>query len=341
MSKKEIFNKEAIEEFFECCDLEYSEILNLFDTFANISLKFLCKLDEVLPDDDIKFEYEYEKINFDDTIKLVQEFLLSLNKKYLDIFNKSLVDGTFEFFLPEDDLQERPEEPIIYPNPNAIIYIPIQNNIQDGIIIVHEFFHYLNDLNLHDGSRDLFTEMFSIYFELRFGQFISLKGMDINSFNRSVCERLENASLSSDNFFFVSSILDVYSNSGKIDKSSIKFVDKYRKNYSDYIKEIVAFYRNQQFIEELSSFVCDSSYVIGTLLSFYMLAEPKIGDIKMCYINDNVNYMNVGQVLDVLGTNFDCYDKWIDSCIDSFKKAKGELDGKSYSYSRTNSSRKN
>lgn len=336
-----MLNKKAIEDFFEYYDLEYNEILNLFDTFANISLKFLYELDEELPDEDIKYEHEYEKIYFDDTIKLIQEFLAGINKKYLDIFNKSLVDGTFEFYLPEDDLKERPDEAVIYPNPNAIIYIPIQNNIQDGIIIVHEFFHYLNDFNLLSRTRALFTEMFSIYFELRFAQFIVLKNMDINSFNRCICERVENSALSSDNLFFISAILDVYSNYGTLNKKSIKFIDKYRQNYGDYVKEIVAFYRDREFIEELPNYVCDVSYTIGTLLSFYMLKEPMISDIKMCYINDNINSMNIEQVLKILETNFDCYDDWIEACIDNFKKAKGELDGKSYSYSRTNGCRKN
>ena len=68
-------------------------------------------------------------------------------------------------FLPEDDLVERPEEPITTPKPQSNINIPINYTIEDGAIIIHEFFHFLNETEEFSGIRDIFTEMISIYFE--------------------------------------------------------------------------------------------------------------------------------------------------------------------------------
>lgn len=331
-------NKEAIEDVLKCYELECSELLDIAGNFSIISTDFVIQLDEVLPETGFNFEYEY--IDIKDTIKLVQEFLSSIDKKYLDIFNKSLVDGTFELFLKEDDLIERPDYPITSFKPQPIIYIPVLNNMSDGLIIVHEFFHYLNDKEQLVGVRKIFTEMISIYFELRFGQFLSNKGISTSAFYKEVCERLENVAISCDNLYFTSAVLDIYHNTGEIKRKNIKFLDKYRQVYDYSQNDILGFYQDIDFIDGINEFSSDVSYVLGTLLSFKALKDPIVSDVKMKYINDNINEMTIKDVLLTLETDFDEYLEWIEECINNLKKAKGEVYEKSYSYSRTNCSRK-
>lgn len=244
MTKREIIkqNKEAIECILQRYELNGNELLKLFGKFSIIGTDFLCELSEIIPEEG--FQFDYEKMDIRDSIKLVREFLVNIDKKYLEIFDKSLNNGTFELFLEEDDLEERPDEPITMPKPEAVIYIPVQNKITDGQIIIHEFFHYLNDEEDLVVNRDIFTEMISIYFELRFCKFLEEKGITKNLFNKEVCERLDNTLLSGDNLCFTSSSLDIYYNTGEINKRNIKFLDKYRQIY-DYNKDdLLSFYHD-------------------------------------------------------------------------------------------------
>lgn len=339
MTKREIIkqNKKAIECILERYELNGKEMLDLFGILSIIGTDFLVELSEIIPEEG--FQFDYEKMNIRDSIKLVREFLVNIDKKYLEIFDKALNDGTFELFLEEDDLVERPDEPITMPKPNAIIYIPVQNKITDGQIIIHEFFHYLNDNDDIVVNREVFTEMISIYFELRFCNFLEEKGITKDLFNKEVCERLDNALLSGDNLCFSSSSLDIYYNTGEINKRNIKFLDKYRQIY-DYNKDdLVKFYHDSDFIDGILDFNNDVSYVIGTLLSFYALKEPIIYDIKMKYINDNINSMKIEDVFNSLDTNFGEYLEWLNACKDNLEIAMGEVYEKSYSDSRSNSSR--
>ena len=79
MTKEEIVNtnKEAIEYVLKCYELECSELLDILGNFSIISAEFLCCLEENL--EEYEFDFEHEKIDIKDTIKLVQEFLSMLD----------------------------------------------------------------------------------------------------------------------------------------------------------------------------------------------------------------------------------------------------------------------
>lgn len=339
MTKEEIVNdnKVTLEYLLQENEFICEDIVKSFWLYVQIADDYLYRIYNILSEKE--FMMDYDKMEISDTISLVREFLLDLSPKYLQIFDKLLVDGTFELFLSEDNLIERPSEPVAMGKPNAIIYIPINYNLSDGAIIIHEFFHYLNNLEKYRSIRDIFTEMISIYFELRFLQFLDNNGISDNSFSKGICKRAYYTISSAENLFYTSSIFDIYYNTGEISKKSIKFIDKYRHLYSENMKNVFKFYISEDFSKNMNNFRDDMSYLIGTLLSFNALKEPKVSDIKMCYINDNMSDMNMGQVLDVLEISFDRYLDLIRDCQNILKKAKGELDEKGYSYSRTNSRR--
>lgn len=339
MTKKEILknNNEELEYLLKENEFICQELPNLYGFFSKISDDYLYFIYEVLNEEEVSLNYD--KMGIENTLSLVRKYLSNLDLNYLNLFDKLLIDGTFELFLKEDDLIKRPEKPIAMGKPNSIIYVPINYDVSDGAIIVHEFFHYLNDLEKYRGIRNIFTEMTSIYFELRFLQFLDEKNIGSNNFNKGVSERLYFTSGSAENLYYVGAIFDVYHNIGKVNKMNIKFIDEWRNIYLESIKDIVEFYHSEDFIEGIDSFRDDVSYLIGTLLSFHALKENKVSDIKMKYINDNMNDMSISDVLVTLETDFDEYLDWIKECVNNLKKAKGELDEKGYSYSRTNSRR--
>ena len=339
MTRREITekNKALIEKILLYYESDNSELLNLFDTFSLISNDYLYEFYQEIPDDG--FQFDYEKMDVRDTIKLVRDFLGGIDKEYLDIFDKALNNGIFELFLPEDNLSERPDAPITYPKPEAVIYVPIQHNITDGSIIVHEFFHYLNDSDDVGVNRYIFTEMISIYFELRYCQYLVTRGISKNAFSKEVCNRLSNVLIASDVLSFTSSTLDIYYNTGKINRENIDFLNKFRKIYKINKKNLIDFYHDPNFSDDMLEFESDISYVVGSLLALSALNETEVSDIKMKYINENINQMSLKDVFGIFQTSLDEYQKWLKVCKKNLKKAMSDVYGKSYSYSRTNGSR--
>ena len=59
----------------------------------------------------------------------------------------------------------------------------------------------------------------------------------------------------------------------------------------------------------------------------------------MKYMNDNINSMKIEDVFNSLDTNFGEYLEWLNACKDNLEIAMGEVYEKSYSGSRSNSSR--
>lgn len=339
MTKKEVIkkNKTLAEKILLYYESNNSELLNLFNTFSLISNDYIYEFYQEIPDDG--FPFDYENMDVRDTIKLVRDFLDGIDKKYLSIFDEALNNGVFELFLLEDDLIERPDEPITYPKPEAVIYVPIQHNITDGSIIVHEFFHYLNDSDDVGVNRYIFTEMISIYFELRYCQYLIAKGISKDAFSKEVCNRLSNVLIASDVLCFTSSVLDIYYNVGEINKKNIDFLNKFRKIYKINKKNLINFYLDSNFSDDMLEFESDISYVVGSLLAFNALNEIEVSDTKMKYINENINQMSMKDVFETFQTSLDEYPKWLDVCKKNLKKAMSDIYGKSYSYSRTNSSR--
>lgn len=329
-------NKEAIELCLEENEFFCPEVLDLFYIFSKLSNEYLTTAQNYFDED---IEIEYEEMHINETISLVREFLNNIDKKYLDIFNKSLNDGTFDMFLPEDDLVERPEEPITTPKPQSNINIPINYTIEDGAIIIHEFFHFLNETEEFSGIRDIFTEMISIYFEFRYYEFLIQKGYSSDVFYKNVYETIDNSLNCAYNLCSTSSILDIYHNTGDITLENIKLLDKNRNLYKENADSLIEYYNSEDFDEDILEFRIDVSYVVGTLLTFFALKHPKIYDIKMKHINENVNNISLKDILKILDTKIEDYNVWIKDSIKNLEKAQGEIYEQNYMYSRTYRSR--
>ena len=330
-------NRKAIIKELKIDEKICPEILDMFEIIGCMSNDYLINMEELLQDD---FESPYyENMDIRTSLNLIREFLTRLDIKYLEVFEKSLIDGTFDLHLPEDDLTKRPTGPEASPKPNASISIPIEYTIQDGATIIHEFFHYLNDNNNLDGTREIYTEMISIYFELRYYKFLIKKGYNNLYFYNEVFERINSTCDSAYNLCYTNSILDIYHNTGDINKSNIMFLDKYRDLYKGNVKNMIEFYNDDKFENYIKYFKIDVSYVMGTLLAFMALKIPKLYDIKMKYINDNIDTLSINDVLNILDVNIEEYPIWIDRCVKYLKKAIGVVYEESDMYSGTYGSR--
>lgn len=329
-------NRENIENYLEQNELVCPEVLDLFSIFNKIAKDYLTSSVEFF---ETEIELKYDRMDIKETIDLVSEYLESIDKKYLTLFHKYLNDGTFDLFLPEDDLYERSKSPVTLPKPEANISIPIQYNYDDGGAIVHEFFHYLNDTEDLVGVRDIFTEMISIYYEIRYYQFLNEKGYSNLCYYYEVYSRIDNSLDCAYNLCYNSAAFDIYHNTGDITKENIAFINKYRNLYSKNVDNIINFYNSEEFEENIDFFRESISYTIGTLLTFFALKIPKVYDIKMKYINENINDLSINDVLNILDTKFEEYPIWIEDCVRNLMKALGEIDEQDYSNSRTNRSR--
>ena len=329
-------NRKNIEYYLEENELVCPEVLDLFSTLNEVARNYLIAVINFFKDE---IKLNYDEIDIKETINLVREFLGGIDQEYLNKFNKYLSDGTFDLFLPEDDLYKRSKCPVTFPKYDKNINIPVRYNYDDGGALIHEFFHYLNDTDELVGVRDIFTEMISIYYEIRFYQFLNKKGYNIINFYYEIYDRIYNSLDSAQNLCFTSSTFDIYNNIGDITEEDINFIDKYRNLYTSNTNKIIKFYNSKEFKEIIDSFRESTSYTIGTLLTFFSLRNPKVYDIKMKYINENINELSIEQVLNKLDTKFEDYPIWIEECVRNLKKAFGEINEQNYSDSRTNRSR--
>lgn len=333
MSKSDKIIEKNLKKYTRKCP----ELDNLYNYFANLAINYIEGVSEVLPEK--TQNQEYEKMDIRITLELVREFLGSIDKKYLDIFNKALTDGTFDLFLPEDDLVERPDYPITFPKPKANINIPIYNNIKDGSIIVHEFFHFLNDGEQYNVVAELFTEMISIYFELRFAMFLIEKGYDSVNFSKILYERIDDSYDAANTLFGSSAVLDIYNKTGKINLRNYIFINKFINTYKGKYKLIRETKKTRNISHALNDFESDISYLFGTLISIMAIEEPKIYDLKMKYINNNLNSFNIEDVLYNLDVKLEEYESWIGLCVDKLDKALENIYGENYCNSGSYGSR--
>jgi len=330
-------NRKAIETELKVNEEICPEIIDMFDVFGHMADEYLIEMEKLLQDE---FDNPYyEDMDIRTSIKLVEEYLNTIDSKYLETFEESLNDGTFDLHLPEDDLIKRPDYPVVSPKPNASINIPVKYTIQDGAAIIHEFFHYLNDDDELVGTREVYTEMISIYFELRYYQFLAKKGYDSIYFYNEVFERISSTCDSAYNLCDTNSVLDVYYNTGDVNKNNIRFIDKYRGLYKYNIKNINEFYKDENFEKYIKYHKSDISYVVGTLLSFMALKQSKLYDIKMKYINDNINKLTISDVLNILEVNINEYPIWIEECYNRLEEAIGEIYEEDNMYSGSYGSR--
>lgn len=331
--KKENVLKKYINELKELCP----ELIDLIYPITEIANEYLETFNDLL---DLETDFiKEENISIDENINLVKQFLKQFDSKYLDKFNIALASGVFVMC---NDKDKKIEEPMaIESEENYSIVIPIKNKISDGADIVHEFFHYLNYECNDNIVRYIFSELISMYTELKYFKFLSEKGYSDIYYKKEIYDRLENTFAASLNCCLTGATLDIYNNTGDVSLKTIKEVNSYRKIYSNNIMNIINFPKEDEFEQAIYDFDYDASYVLGGVLAIYLLREPLVSDIKIKYLNENINKMSIENVFYLLNEKIINYPIWFKCCLEKLKEIRGDLVEQINSNCRSNRSRKN
>lgn len=331
--QKEKVLKNYIKELKELCP----ELIDLIYPITKLGNDYAESFNEILDvDSDLILD---DDVNLETNMDLVREFLKQFDSKYLEKFDKALESKIFDIYDINSNEKEIKEPLALESEHSYSISIPIKNQISDGANIVHEFFHYLNYESNDNLVRYIFSELISVYIEIKYFKFLSDKGYSDIYYKKEIYDRLENSFVASLNCCLTGATLDIYNNTGDITLKTVTAVNNYRKIYQNNITKIVNFSKDDEFEQAIYDFDYDVSYVLGGLLGIYLLREPQISDIKIKYLNENINRMTIENVLYLLDVRIEDYPIWIKYCLEKIKEIRGDLVEQINSYSRSNCSR--
>lgn len=282
---------------------DYVKNVNLTSTDDFLLTRKLTNI--ILNEKNKKFSYKLtKKVSLKENIKLVSNFLNSINKSYNEYFINRLNDGTF-IFDTDNQNDETAYSTYDFINKKRIIYIPVKNNLEDSFSIVHELFHDINlDETCESETRFIYTEGLSILSELLLGDyFIENKVKDtITVLNYSLYS-LQNKAFNVD---FNLKLLEKYLEDRYLDKGSI--IDIYSSYSLNDIGNLMSI--NMDIIDdEKLTLDSEQSYIYGFLiaLNLYSKIQKNKNNIKELFeLNEMLKEYEFEDVLDYLNiTNQD------------------------------------
>lgn len=298
------------------------------DFFLLENIYSICKLNSEFNKFIKKYELDDKQVennlSFNEVYLLGREIIESINKNYLNDYDKLIETGILDFSYSNEYFDSH------YANINGqdIINVNRRFNYSDVRILIHEFIHYTNSSKREKMSINqyLLTEFLSIYFEIYTIEFL-INNKHISKKEIDYYDRLINIKEKSNCFTYYELILLAYENFGNIDKNSVNLLndnflnieerqfnkeclnvlnnlERMEKNYKNEIK-----FQEKFDLEELTSKQClqissDYRYILGTLCAFYANKYSKIEDIV--YLNDHINdpkyaYMSIYEILLSIG----------------------------------------
>ena len=260
-------------------DKEYYElVLNTFveyyDTphleFIRNNIFILKELSAVLyveiSDIDLKDEEYTEYYSFYDSTSLARDFIGYINPKYLESYDKFIVNGTFDIISEPESIEEEgyvDSEILDDGQIRNSIRIPLKHNLDDVYTIVHEFFHTTNIESFDTFDRDLLTESVSIFYEFILHDYLSDKNVNHIDNNNSINFRLNQIL---DDCYCVNYELDyIYDVFNDID---LNYGEKSQDEMDEYFEELFS----------------DVKYFVSSLIAIVKYYEYKNG------------YINIGQI---------------------------------------------
>jgi hypothetical protein len=275
---------------------------------------------------DLSYKPKENKLTFNDVFILAREIIETINKDYLQDFDKMIDSGQLDFsynreysdseFIHLEDYQV-----------HNLININREFNYSDVDILIHEFIHYTNGNKKQSINRYLLTEFLSIYFENYAIDYLIAKGIDKEEINYN--DRLLFTKRDSNELIWYEIVLLAYEKFGEIDENTINYLNEFYVNISkesfdkeclDTLKHFEKIEKNymednrKEFNhEELTSKLCsyitkDYRYILGTLLAYYARKYCDMKDIV--YLNDHINdeeykSKNMYEILLTIGIDLD------------------------------------
>lgn len=274
---------------------------------GNIDVKDLALMmrcsDIILNCRNVKYDYKYrKKYSLEQSDKLVEEFLESLNPEYLDYYRLRKEDGTVVFDEKSHELAYQFYDAEVN---KGIIYVPVTFTLEDSYTIVHELFHDINCSYTGSSSvgRHYLTEGLSFLGELLFSDF--LKSKNIKEVNHCLLKSMETLKLQALIVNFELRLVLEYLKNGYIDGYVVDNVFlSYPAEYYDDLFNIII---SECYDEEINLDQMET-YVLSYLVSIYMydrIKRNKKNLDELFDLNQILDDLSIEQVLEYLGIDYD------------------------------------
>lgn len=256
------------------------------------------------------------KVELNKSIKITTDFLEKLNPEYKKYFELRLNDRTFIFDKTKEETTAFSSYDEI--NKRRIIYIPLENNIEDVHAIIHELFHDINlDEKQESITRMFYTEGLSILGELLLTDYLKENNIkDYNIFNDQLLYAMKTKAIAVD---FNLKLLEEYLKDGYIDKAGIlNVLDCYPENYANDLFNIISKIVEN---EELTLDV-EQTYVFGSVIAAYMydrIKKNRSNINELFELNEIIKEKEFEEILDYLNINYGDADINEDSLKDLTK----------------------
>lgn len=245
-----------------------------------------------------------EKVSKTESLDLVIKFLSSLNDNYLENFKQAINNGGFIF---ENSSKVNGS----YCEDGKCI-IDLKGAIIDSTVILHEYFHLLNNEN--SKLAPIFTEAVSIYMENKFLDFLIETGYSRLDVAKIRMIRYFNFYRTNDELSFKVPFLNLKKKLGHLDEDSYIFISRYSKelNFPNMPKENFLY-----FLEHLDEVIQKEDkdgkefepdyifqYYLGTAYSSYLLMQDNSLDKVLAlneYMMQPTEITNIETAFKILG----------------------------------------
>ena len=304
--------------------LEYMKTIDhCLDNYKDIQENFKAMIFMT----DGSFEYLREKkispqetkqnhMTYSDVFELTKEIIKEIEPQYLEKFKSLIQNGTLDFNYdyanPEESHLCKHESSNFIYNPkddSKTLNILRNFNYDDVTTLVHEFMHYANFEPIQSERRELFTEYFSIYFELYATKYlleekkIPKDEIDLIGRIRSTKDHLWHV------YRFEFPYL-LYLMFGNFDVEGFqRYYKKFTKEHYEYERNfcLKLFEKLQNDHEDLGRFLLNSyKYGLGGILAFWSLENLSKDQVlrfyKEIYREENKD-LSLKELLDKYGIN--------------------------------------
>ena len=298
----------------------YDELINIVydyiekigvDDFENFIMIYNCS-EILLNEKNFKFNYKNKKkYDFKKIDLLVEDFLCNLNHSYLDYYRLRKSDGSFIF--KENDICGEGYSTYNDETNQREIYVGLTGYIEDGFSIVHELFHDINmtDNYFDSNGRYFFTECLSMLGEFLFYDYLADKNIVDKRNVMQLCFYFLRSKALEVNFNL--KLIREYFERGYLNDIIVhNIIKSYPEQYKGDIDDIIFSICQGEWLtlEE------EQTYILSCLCAIYMyyrIKDNKKNLNELFDLNQVLNDLNLGQVLDYLDLEHGDFDLTSDS----------------------------
>lgn len=264
------------------------DLYNYLDGATPYDFNYIRGLNDIIVSNSTIFNYEEYKnrIKLYDSLTMVRDFLKTINEDYADYFERKLYDGTIDLsYDHEFGLSYYDDE-----NKRKQIIIPIENNIHDSFVMIHELFHNKNlVVNSESITRHLFTESISLLGELLYRDYLIQNNLCNHDARKHINDLFWSSKRIAMKNDFEIKFMDYFLNNGYVDRNVVNWLsfDKDNEYNWQIVYALMEINKNGVF-----DFDQDQRYSIGILFASYMhqrILNDKKKLLELIEINEFIN----------------------------------------------------